>query len=390
MMAATSSHPTSLKPLAGIRVIDLSRLAPGPYCTMLLADMGAEVIVVGAQGTAGVAPILARGKTLIQLDLKQPEGRAALHRLVKTADVVVEGFRPGVADRLEAGYAQLSAINPRLIYCSLTGYGQEGPLAREAGHDINYLAISGVLGAMGPADRPPAVPLNLIADFAGGSLMAALGIVSALNGRQSTGRGCWIDAAMIDGCLSMMGMHFDMWGTPYMPRRGAGLLDGGAPFYRCYGCADGGQIAVGALEPAFFANLWRVLGYADPVPDHMDIALWPALEARFAETFATESRDEWARRFAGAEACVTAVLTPEEVWTHPQIADRHPGASRSNTAVAPRFSREAPTIADVDMSDHTAEILAAAGMDAEAIRKLVESNNSKGTRSLEWPPRRGS
>ncbi|MGE4324574.1 MAG: CaiB/BaiF CoA transferase family protein, partial [Pseudodonghicola sp.] len=198
----TTSSP---RPLTGIRVIDLSRLAPGPYATMLLADMGAEVITVGAGGDAGVAPVFARGKTLIRLDLKQDSGRRALHRLVATADVVMEGFRPGVADRLGAGYAELSAINPALVYCSLTGYGQDGPRAQEAGHDINYLAAAGVLGALGPADAPPTVPLNLIADFAGGSLFAVAGILAALVARQATGRGRHVDAAMMDGCLSMMG-----------------------------------------------------------------------------------------------------------------------------------------------------------------------------------------
>lgn len=384
------SPKSAARPLEGIRVVDLSRLAPGPYCTMLLADMGAEVIAVGAQGSAGVAPVLARGKALIQLDLKQPEGRAALHRLVATADVVVEGFRPGVAERLEAGYATLSAINPRLVYCSLTGYGQSGPRAQEAGHDINYLAVSGVLGAMGPADRPSAVPLNLVADFAGGSLMAALGILAALQGRERTGRGAWVDAAMIDGCLSMMGMHFEMWGTDYMPGRGHGLLDGGAPFYRCYACADGGQVAVGALEPGFFRNLWRVLGFPGPVPDHMDPALWPELERRFAGAFATLPRDEWAARFEGQDACVTAVLAPDEVWADAHIAARHAGAGAGRTPAAPRFGSAAPELRPADMTDRTAQVLAGIGMGEDEIRRLAEACASHGARTLEWPPRRAS
>ncbi|KAB2919397.1 MAG: CoA transferase [Hyphomicrobiaceae bacterium] len=375
------------RPLAGVRVIDLSRLAPGPYCTMLLADMGAEVIAVGAKGS-GVAPTLARGKTLMQLDLKQPEARAALHRLVATADVLVEGFRPGVADRLEAGYAQLSAINPRLVYCSLTGYGQTGPRAQEAGHDINYLAVSGVLGAMGPADRPPCVPLNLIADFACGSLMAALGILAALQGRHATGRGCWVDVAMIDGCLSMMGMHFDMWGTEHMARRGAGLLDGGAPFYRCYACADGGHVAVGALESRFFGNLWRVLDFRDPVPDHMDPAIWPDLERRFAAAFMADARDVWAQRFKGQDACVSAVLAPDEVWSDPHIAARHADAGRGRTPIAPRFGADMPTVPPVDMADRTAEVLAAIGMSEGEIERLVKVNAAEGARTLKWPPHR--
>lgn len=382
--SAKSSHC----PLEGIRVIDLSRLAPGPYCTVLLADMGAEVIAVGAQGSAGVAPALARGKTLIQLDLKKPEGRAALHRLAATADVVVESFRPGVVDRLEADYARLSAINPRLVYCSLTGYGQTGPRAQEAGHDINYLAVSGVLGAMGPADRPSAVPLNLVADFAGGSLIAALGILAALQGRERTGRGAWVDAAMIDGCLSMMGMHFEMWGTDYMPGRGRGLLDGGAPFYRCYACADGGQIAVGALEHGFFRNLWRVLGFAGPAPDHMNPEIWPELERRFTEAFALHPRDAWAARFAGQDACVTAVLAPNEVWADAHIAGRHTGMGVGRTPTVPRFDNITPKLRPADMTDRTTEVLAAIGMGKDEIRRLVEANASSGARTLEWPPRR--
>lgn len=380
----TTSSP---RPLTGIRVIDLSRLAPGPYATMLLADMGAEVITVGAGGDAGVAPVFARGKTLIRLDLKQDSGRRALHRLVKTADVVMEGFRPGVADRLGAGYAELSAINPALVYCSLTGYGQDGPRAQEAGHDINYLAAAGVLGALGPADAPPTVPLNLIADFAGGSLFAVAGILAALVARQATGRGRHVDAAMMDGCLSMMGMHADMWGSDFMPARGKGLLDGGAPFYRCYACADGGHMAVGALEPAFFANLWRVLGFDDPVPYHMDPDLWPALETRLTAAFASRSRDDWAARFDAAEACVTPVLSPEEIASDPQARHRL-GQAPTTVPLAPKFDGDSAPFPAIDMADRTAEVLTKAGLPAAEVATLVEANAQARTRSLEWPPRR--
>ena len=194
-----SISPAPRGPLAGIRVVDLSRLAPGPYCTMLLADLGAEVIVVGGGRAAAVIPELSRGKTHIALNLKVPEGRAALHALVKTADVFVEGFRPGVADRIGAGYEELSVLNPRLVYCALTGFGQDGPRAKEAGHDITYLALSGVLGGMGPKGEPPEAPLNLVADFAAGSLLAAIGILAAVIEAKTSGQGQFIDAAMMDG-----------------------------------------------------------------------------------------------------------------------------------------------------------------------------------------------
>ena len=375
------------RPLAGLRVIDLSRLAPGPYATMLLADMGAEVITVGAGSDAGVAQVLARGKTLIRLDLKSPEGQAALHRLVETADVLVEGFRPGVAARIGAGPEAMTALNPRLVYCSLTGYGQEGPRAQEAGHDINYLAAVGVLGAMGPADQPPAVPLNLIADFGGGSLFAVIGILAALQERSRTGRGRRIDAAMVDGCLSMMGMHSEMWGTDFMPSRGRGLLDGGAPFYRCYACAGGGFMAVGALEPHFFVNLWKTLGFADPVPAYMDPDLWPELEARFTEAFATRSRAEWTALFEGAEACVSPVLSPGEVRQDPQIAQRL-ATTAGTVPLAPRFADDDQPFPQADMADRTEAVLTAAGLGPDTIATVLRTNAAAKTRSLEWPPRR--
>lgn len=377
------------RPLTGIRVVDLSRLAPGPYATMLLADMGAEVITVGAGGDAGVAPVFARGKTLIRLDLKQDTARHALHRLVETADVVMEGFRPGVADRLGAGWPELSALNPRLVYCSLTGYGQDGPRAQEAGHDINYLATAGVLGALGPAGAPPAGPLNLVADFAGGSLFAVAGILAALVARQSTGRGRRIDAAMVDGCLSMMGMHADMWGTDFMPDRGLGLLDGGAPFYRCYACADGGHMAVGALEPAFFANLWHGLGFDDPVPYHMEPDIWPEMERRFTKAFASRSRDAWAAHFNGAEACVSPVLSPDEVAQDAQVRHRI-GMAPTTVPLAPKFDGDTAPFPTVDMADRTEEVLTRAGVSADTIAQLIAANAQARTRSLEWPPRRAA
>lgn len=372
-------------PLAGIRVVDLSRLAPGPYCTMLLADLGADVIVVGG-GRAGVAiPEFSRGKTHIALDLKAPAGRAALHALVKTADVVVDGFRPGVADRIGAGYAELAALNPRLVYCALTGFGQDGPRAKEAGHDITYLALSGVLGALGPKDGPPEAPLNLVADFAGGSLMAAIGILAAVIEAKASGKGQFIDAAMMDGALSLMAMHWPLWKTPHWPARGDGLLGGGAPFYRSYECADGGHMAVGALERGFFEALWRTLDLGE-VPDHMVRAEWPGIERTLAQTFARQPRDHWTALFAGTDACVAPVLAPDEVWSDPHVAARHPQAGPHSVPAVPRLSRTPAQAHPLDLADRTAEVLRGAGLSDAEISAAAAPAAGTGRSGLDWPP----
>lgn len=370
--------------LAGIRVLDLTRLAPGPYCSMLLADMGAEVIVVGGGSGSLPIPALSRGKTFVRLDLKAEQGRAAFHALAKSADVVIEGYRPGVVDRLGIGYGALRELNPGLIYCSLTGYGQDGPLSQEAGHDINYIAISGALGAFGPTDAVPAFPLNLLADFAGGSLFAALGILSALYQRAGSGEGQYIDAAMVDGCLSLMAMHFPDWGKPVLASRGDGLVAGTAPQYRCYACADGRFVAVGPLERRFFENLWRGLGYEEPVPDHLDRTAWPALAKRFEATFAERTRDEWAAHFAGLDACVSPVLDPDEAVDHPHNRHRHPELGKENAALAPLMSAVLKSPQPTDLTDKTEEVLKALGLDADAIAGACPPQGA--IEGLAWPP----
>ncbi|GAA5233659.1 CoA transferase [Verticiella sediminum] len=374
------------RPLEGVRIIDMSRLAPGPYCTMLLADLGAEVIVVGGGRAGEPTSTFSRGKRFITLDLKAPEGQEALHRLCKTADVFVESFRPGVCSRLGAGYDTLSALNPGLVYCSLTGYGQEGVLAQDAGHDIGYLSLSGVLGALGPRDGPPSVPLNLLADFAAGSFIAALGIVTALFDRTRTGKGQYIDAAMIDGCLSLMAMHAPVWQTPVLPGRGEGLLGGGAPYYRCYECADGRFISLGALEPQFFASLWRTLMQSE-VPDHMDVTAWPQMAAEFEARFRQRPRDEWCRLFAGTQACVTPVLAPDEAWSHPHIAQRHAMSSASRVPVIPRFGRAEMSAPDTDTTDRSDEVLTPLGLSAEQIALASPRSARERVPSRSWPPR---
>ncbi|MFG1402543.1 CaiB/BaiF CoA transferase family protein [Xanthobacter sediminis] len=391
----TDSHPAGTAqntpedmptgPLAGLRVVDLSRLAPGPYCTMLLADLGAEVIVVGG-GRAGVPiPELSRGKRFISLDLKAPEGRAALQALVKTADVLVEGFRPGVADRIGAGYAELAALNPKLVYCSVTGFGQDGPRAQEAGHDITYLALSGVLGGLGPKEAPPAAPLNLVADFAGGSLMGAIGILAAVIEARRSGRGQKIDAAMLDGALSLMAMHLPLWRTPHWPARGEGLLAGDTPFYRTYACADGRFIAVGALERGFFETLWRTLELG-AAPDHMARANWPEIESRLAAVFLTRPRDAWAALFAGTDACVAPVLEPHEVWDEPHNAARHPGSGPSRVPAVPRLSRTPALARPLDETDQSRAVLGTLGLSEAQMDAAIAPASKDGRTGLDWPP----
>ncbi len=381
-MTTTNSN----RPLAGIRVIDLTRLAPGPYGTMLLSDLGAEVIVVGGGRAGPPVSTFARGKTFITLDLKSAEGQTALQRLADTADVLIEGFRPGVADRLGAGYAALSASNPRLIYCSLTGYGQDGPRAQEAGHDINYLAYTGVLGSIGPTDRPPALPLNVIADMAGGGMLAVIGVLAALHERARTGLGQHIDAAMVDGCLSLIAMHFPVWRTDAMPGRGDGLIAGNAPFYRCYECADGGHVAVGSLEPQFFKALWTTLDLG-ALPDHMDRRTWPDIEKRLDAAFRSQPRDHWAAVFEGKQACVTPVLQPDEVWHDPQISTRAEriGGQFAVPAI-PRFSRTPIAPVANDTCDRSVEVLTSIGLNEKQIAVASPAHERGQEIGLGWPP----
>lgn len=375
----TASQPGG--PLDGVRIVDMSRLAPGPYATMLLSDLGAEVVVVGG-GRAGLPlDVVSRGKSFVSLDLKSDAGCRALHRLVAEADVFVESFRPGVAARLGAGYDDLRAVRPDLIYCSLTGYGQSGPMSSEAGHDINYLAITGMLGSMAPQGGPPTIPLNLVADFAGGSLFAALSICAALHERQKSGRGQHLDVAMIDGVRSMMAMQYDMWGTSACPRRGAGMMNGAAPFYRCYECADGRYVAVGALESQFFAALWRTLGLGDP-PAQYPRTEWPGIERTLAREFATRPRDEWAEIFRGTHACVSPVLDPDEVDADPHMLHRH-GRWPEGVPPVPVLSRTPSIAGPNDRTDRTAQVLAGLGMTAKDIAAAHDTTKPAGLTA--WP-----
>ncbi|MGH9124573.1 MAG: CaiB/BaiF CoA transferase family protein [Acidimicrobiales bacterium] len=372
-------------PLAGYRVIELAGLGPTPFGAMMLADMGADVVrvdrldgagpVAGAFGSAGRDP-LSRGRRSIAVDLKHPDGVATVLALVAGADVLVEGFRPGVAERLGVGPEPCLARNPRLVYGRMTGWGQDGPLAEQPGHDINYLALSGTLSAIGRAGEPPVPPLNLVADFGGGGMLLAFGVVCALLEAKASGKGQVVDTAMVDGSALLATMIHGLraagwWGD----QRGTNLLDTGAWFYEVYETADGGYLAVGALEPKFCGELVRLVGLADP-PSQFDRARWPDAKQRLAAVFRTRTRDEWCALFDGSEACVTPVLGMEEAPAHPHNAHRGTFVERSGVvqpAPAPRFSRTPGGITGPPpeaAGQDTDQVLADCGFDHSEIDRL--------------------
>ena len=351
-------------PLAGVKVIELGGIGPGPHTGMVLADLGADVVRVRRPGVAIAsaampgeagrhqtgAPampaedrdLLHRGKRIVDLDVKaRPQ---ALLALAANANVLLDCFRPGTCERLGIGPDDCAAINPRLIFARITGWGQDGPLARTAGHDINYLSQTGALSALGYADRPPIPPLSLVADFGGGSMLALVGITAALYERERSGKGQVIDAAMVDGVSLLAQMMWTMKSTGALrDRRESFLLDGGAPFYGCYETADGRYVAVGAIEPQFFAALLDGLGLSPgDVPGQLDRDSYPEMRAVFTQRFASRTRDEWARTFAGTDACVTPVLTWSEAASDDHLRVRSTVITAhgvDQAAPAPRFSR---------------------------------------------------
>ncbi len=338
-------------PLSGIRVIEIASLAPAPFGCMILADLGADVLRVeraercGPQARVPSDP-LSRGRRSIGINLKDPAGVGLLLRLIEDADVLVEGFRPGVAERLGFGPDVCAERNPRLIFARMTGWGQDGPLAPTAGHDIDYIAISGALSPIGRAGEPPVPPLNLVGDFGGGGMLLALGILAALVERATSGLGQVVDAAMVDGSALLTSFLYGMRATgAWQDQRGSNLLDGGAPFYDTYLTADGGCVAVGALEPQFYAALLAGLGLTDAgLPAQHDRAGWPVLRERFAATFASRTRDEWEQVFAGTDACVSPVLTMAQAPLHPHATAREAFVDVGGIvqpAPAPRFGRSA-------------------------------------------------
>ena len=338
-------------PLAGVRVLELAGVGPAPFCGMLLADMGADVLRVDR-----IAPIdlgvhieprfdlLRRGRRSVAIDLKSPSGLALARALVAKADALIEGFRPGVTERLGLGPADCLAINPRLVYGRVTGWGQEGPLAQAAGHDINYIALSGVLGAIGEKDGPPIPPLNLIGDFGGGGTYLAIGVLAALLEARSSGKGQVVDAAMVDGATSLLAHVFAQRAAgTWSDTRGSNILDGGAPWYGVYETSDGKYVAVGAIESRFYAELLRRLEIEDhDVADQHDRAKWPALRGRLAEAFKRKTRQQWCELLEGTDACFAPVLTLAEASEHRHNRERRTIVSVDGVtqpAAAPRFSR---------------------------------------------------
>ncbi len=338
-------------PLDGVKVIEIASLAPAPFGCMILADLGADVLRVDRAERSGprarvVANPLSRSRRSIGLNLKDPAGLDLLLRLAADADVLVEGFRPGVAERLGFGPQVCAERNPRLIFARMTGWGQEGPLAPTAGHDIDYIAISGALSPIGRAGEPPVPPINFVGDFGGGGMLLAMGILAALVERATSGLGQVVDAAMVDGSALLTSFLYGMRATgSWQDQRGSNLLDGGAPFYDTYATLDGGSVAVGALEPQFYAALLDGLGLAGAeLPPQHDRAGWPVLRERFAGIFAARSRDEWAQIFDGTDACVSPVLTMAEAPVHPHATARDAFIEVGGVvqpAPAPRFSRSA-------------------------------------------------
>ncbi len=361
-------------PLDGLRVVELAGIGPVPYAGMLLADLGADVVRVDRVG--GERPlvphrILDRGRRSVALDLKQPRAVEVVLRLVEGSDVLVEGYRPGVAERLGLGPDECLRRNPALVYGRMTGWGQDGPLASTAGHDINYLALSGALDAIGPAGGPPVPPLNLLGDFAGGGLLLVVGVLAALR----SGTGQVVDATILDGLAGLTSMTLALAAAgQWRPERGHNLLDGGAPFYTVYPCADGRYVAVGAIEEPFYRALLAGLGL-DPagLPDRTDPANWPDLQAAIAARFAARGRDDWVAVFAGTDACVTPVLTLAEAPDDPHQRARGTYLD-GEPAPAPRFSRTPGKARPAPVpGEHTREILAGCGLSRAEIDDLLRA-----------------
>ena len=377
------SQQQSTGPLAGYRIIEFAGIGPGPYAGQLLADLGAEVVCIerpapGANPTAGTATIDNRGKQSLVLDLRKPGASAVALRLIEGADGLIEGNRPGVMERLGLGPDECHAVNPKLVYGRMTGWGQTGPWAKVAGHDINYIAITGALHAMGKAGEVPMPPLNLVGDYGGGSLFLVMGMLSALLRAQKTGEGDVVDAAIIDGTSSLMGMFYTLAGHGrWSTNRQSNLLDGGMPFYRCYATADDKFVAVGCIEPQFFALMLEKLEIdpGDFGAQH-DPVQHAAQHRRLEEIFGSRTRDEWAALFDGSDACVAPVLDYEEAASHPQNRARgglieHGGLIHPRTAPGFAVAEPTPDFAIPDRGQDTRTVLAAAGLDPDAIEQLI-------------------
>ena len=368
-------------PLTGVKVVELGAIGPAPFAGMMLADLGAEVVNVGRLGnddmTAATHRVLLRGRRFVHLDLRHPAGAEVVRDLVGNADVLTEGFRPGVAERLGVGPEDLLEINPRLVYGRMTGWGQDGPRAAAAGHDLGYLALSGALApSVGDGGRPVA-PLNMLGDFGGGGMLLAVGILAALFSAQQTGEGQVVDASILDGTALLTAMHQSMlasgmWQQP----PGGNLFDGGAPFYRVYRTADDKWLSVAAIEPKFYAALLDGLNVdADPA-DQFDQVHWPELRVTFATRIAARTRDEWVDVFAGRDACVVPVLDPDEAAADPHVIAREVYVDRGgirHPTPAPRFSETPTELPEESPDDETADVLSEFGYTPSDIRRLAEA-----------------
>ncbi len=367
-------------PLHGVRVVELASLGPAPYACMLLAEAGADVLRIerpaassGAEGAS--RDLLCRSRPSVAVDLKRPEALAFVLDLVAQADVLVEGFRPGVAERIGLGPEVCWARSARLVYARMTGWGQDGPLAARAGHDIDYIALAGALWPIGREGDAPVPPLNLVGDFGGGGMLLAFGVVAALYEAARSGVGQVVDAAMLDGAASLTTMLHGMWmAGAWAPTRGTNLLDSGAPFYEVYETADGGHVAVGAIEPQFYEALLRGLGLDEAdLGAQSDRARWPETKARFAQVFRTKTRDEWTAVFETVDACVAPVLAPWEAGEHPHNRARRTFVVRGGMpqpGAVPRFSRTPSALRDAPGS---LDALAHWGVGAASVAKLVSA-----------------
>jgi len=371
-------------PLQGIRIVEIAGIGPGPFCAMLLADMGAEVLrverVANVGAGRGAGDTLARGRRCIAVDLKRPEGVATVLRLVERADGLLEGFRPGVMERLGLGPDACLAKNPQLVYGRMTGFGQTGPLAQAAGHDINYIALAGALAPIARRGQPPTPPLNLVGDFGGGGLMLAFGMVCALLERARSGKGQVVDAAMVDGAAVLAAIFYGAAQSGWWSETpGSNMLDSGAHFYDAYETKDGKYVSIGSIEPQFYAELLDKLGLAtEPLPPQNDRSRWPELKSRLGALFLTKTRDEWCALMEGSDVCFAPVLTPTEAPRHPHNRERGTFvevAGVMQPRPAPRFSRTDGVIArpPAGIGEHTDEALRDWGFSADELVKLREA-----------------
>ncbi len=367
-------------PLSGCRVVELAGIGPAPFAGMVLADAGADVITVDRPpyakqaGFGATGGVLARGKRSVAVDLKHPEGPETVLRLIEGADALIEGFRPGVTERLGLGPAECHARNRALVYGRMTGFGQSGPLAHAAGHDINYIALGGVLASVGRAGQPPTPPLNLVGDFGGGGMLLAFGVLAALVHARATGEGQTVDAAMVEGSALLMAPFFP--GRAQWPGRGRGMLDSGSHFYDAYETSDGKWVSVGAIEPQFYAELLDRLGIdPDELGPQMDPSTWPAAKERIAAVFRTRTRDEWCELLEGTDACFAPALELSEVAEHAHNRAREAYVDvdgQLQPAPAPRFDRTVSEVRETASTAgaHTDEVLVEAGFQEQEIQKL--------------------